>query len=115
MNRLRDDAGDDPATERGLALLRAASPTPPMPELKRRVWAALEQRTRTRTPGLSAGLFGMTGLKVFAMSVTIMSLAGTAGAVITGRWIVPVLERAASSAAPVTGPRAPSTRPEKSR
>jgi hypothetical protein len=110
MNRLRDDAGDDPASERGLELLRATQPTQPMPDMKRRVWYALQQ-TRMRSSGAAPGIFGMPGLKAFAMGVTIVSLAGTAGAMMAGRLIVPVLDRAArSDSASGSGARAAGAR-----
>jgi len=105
MNRLRDDAGEDPTSERGLELLRATPPTQPMPDMKRRVWIALQQ-SRMRASSSATGIFGMPGLKVVAMGVTIVSLAGTAGAMMAGRLIVPVLDRAVpADDAPTAGAR----------
>jgi hypothetical protein len=104
MNRLRDYEINDSASERGFELLRGTPATASMPELKRRVWTSLE-RARMRAP---SG-YRMSGVKALAMGVTIVSLAGTAGAVITGRWIVPALDRSAALSQP------PGARLERSR
>ena len=102
MNRLRDYAGEDPGSERGLGLLRATPPTPSMPDLKRRVWHSLQQSQVSAGSRVRLG-----GMRVLALAGTIMLLAGTAGAVISGRWIVPALERAELAAVAATGaPRA---------
>ena len=99
MNRLRDDVGEDAASERGIELLRGTPPAAPTLDMKRRVWSAIQQsRMRAAGPSLSSRLLAMPGLKAVAMGVTIVSLAGTAGAVMAGRWIVPALyHRAARS------------------
>jgi hypothetical protein len=89
MNRLRDYSGSGPVSERGIDMLRGTPATPANADLKSRVWGALE-----RTPVDPVGGLRMPGVKVLALGVTIISLAGTAGAVITGRWIVPALDRA---------------------
>jgi hypothetical protein len=80
-------------SERGIELLRETPATPPMRDLKRRIWSALQ----TVPPQPSAWL-GVRGVKAFALGVTVLSLAGTAGAVITGRWLVPAFERAQPAA-----------------
>jgi len=93
MNRLRDGAGSDPVSERGIELLRETPATPPMQDLKRRIWSSLQQ-----VPPQPAAWLGIPGVKAFALGVTVLSLAGTAGAVITGRWLVPAFGRAQPTA-----------------
>ena len=106
MNRLRDHSGNGPVAERGLEMLRGTPPTSATPELRQRIWNALE-RTPTHTDGLH-----VPGFKVIAIGIMIFSLAGTAGAVITGRWIVPALERARTTSDTV-GPRLEKHRPSR--
>jgi len=93
MNRLRDGAGSDPVSERGIELLRETPATPPMRDLKRQIWSSLQQ-----VPPQPAAWLGIPGVKAFALGVTVLSLAGTAGAVITGRWLVPAFGRAQPTA-----------------
>lgn len=96
MNRLRDYSGSGPVSERGIEMLRGTAATATTEDLKRRVWSSLQ-----RIPEASAGV-AMPGVKALVLGVTVFSLAGTAGAVITGRWIVPALDRAeASTLAPL--------------
>ena len=103
MNRLRDEVGVDPVSERGLGIIRGVRPTSGAPELKRRVWSALERADSSRA--------GRTrpGVRVAALAVAIVLLAGTAGAMVSGRWIVPALQSRTSDAG------APSARPERAR
>jgi len=86
MNRLRDEAGQGhvkgPVSEKGLELVRRTPATPEMPEMKRRVWAALQQSSLQRAPRR----FGLPG---FATAAVVLALGGTAGAVIAHRWIQP--------------------------
>lgn len=86
MNRLRDEVGGDPVSDRGIELLRGTSATPRDPDLRRRVWLAL-QRSQ------ASGLRRISLVKVFALAMLTILFAGTAGAVITARWIVPAMER----------------------
>jgi len=73
-----------------------------MPDLKRRVWHSLQQSHVS-----SGSRARLGGMRVLALAGTIMLLAGTAGAVISGRWIVPALERAQlASVAATSAPRA---------
>lgn len=84
MNRLRDDVGEDPIAARGIEMLRGMAPTAPMPEMKRRVWGAIQQQ-RLRgaaTPGLGR-------LRLGAAVALVIGVASTAGAVIGQRWIFP--------------------------
>jgi hypothetical protein len=99
MNRLSESGGGDP-TEPGIELLRRTPPTGPMPGLKRRVWASLQER-QIRAPG---GLRVTRLVAATAMGAAIVALAGSAGAVIAGRWIIPALDRpSAAPAARVSG------------
>ena len=85
MNRLRDDVGDDPVAERGIKLLRAYAATPADAEMKRRVWGSIQQ---TRLRGVAPQPFRR--LRLAAAAAIVLGLAGTAGAMITQRWILPV-------------------------
>lgn len=91
MNRLRDDVGDGPVAERGIQLLRAYAATPLDGEMKRRVWGAIQQ-TRLRAVAPRA----FPRLRFAAAAIILLGLAGTAGAVITRRWIAPGLARTAA-------------------
>jgi hypothetical protein len=103
MNRLRDEAGSDPISERGVEILRGVRPTESSPGLKQRVWASIQ-----RTPvGPIVGL-RRPGWKALAAGVTVLAIAATAGATIGGRWIAAVRGRAH---APDAAPRAKPSRP----
>jgi hypothetical protein len=105
MNRLRDDSGSDPVSERGLDILRRTQATPNMPDLRRRVWASLQQQA---APRVSAGLL-RHGLKGLVLGISVLTVAATAGAAIGGRWISSVTAPAETPAfAP--RPRAPHVR-----
>lgn len=84
MNRLRDEAGEGPVGEKGLELIRRTPGTPEMPEMKRRVWAALQQSGLHR-----AAAPRRLGLRAFAVAAVVLALGGTAGAMIARRWIQP--------------------------
>jgi hypothetical protein len=100
MNRLRDYSGDGPVSERGIEMLRGTPATNTMPDLKRRIWSTLEQM-----PAEPVGGLRVPGVKALVLGITIFSLAGTAGAVITDRWIVPAIEKAQTNVS-VPAPRA---------
>ncbi len=91
MNRLRDHAGDDPTSTEELERLRNTPPTAPMPEMKRRVWNALQQRSLTHPSRGSSRIIGMPMMRMAATVVAVVVLAGTAGAMIAKRWVVPML------------------------
>jgi len=115
MNRLRDEWGDDPVAVRGIEILRGTAPTPRMPEMKRRVWLAQQQR---ETEGASG--FRLSRLRVgVVVAGAILCVAGTSGAVIAARrWIVPALRevsRPAPKVASRTGSAQRPARPEKAR
>lgn len=93
MNRLRDEVGSDPISERGIAMLRGTESTTCAPELKRRVWASLQ-----RTPvGSTVGLRPL-GLKAIALGITTVAIAATAGAAIGGRWMTSLGDRSSTAA-----------------
>jgi hypothetical protein len=74
-----------------------------MPGLKRRVWASLQERQMGAPTGLRVSRLVAAG----AMGTAIVALAGSAGAVIAGRWIIPALDRpAVAPAGRAAGPRA---------
>lgn len=103
MISMRQDTSGDPDTQAATELLRQVSPTPPEPDMKRRVWAALvssETRAAVITPLALR-------LPMVASAAAVLLVAGTAGAVIARRFIVPALHRA-PVAAPVAAP-APAT------
>jgi hypothetical protein len=76
-----------------------------MPELRRRVWSSLERANA------AAVVPARPRLQAVAVAAAVMLLAGTAGAMISGRWIVPALERSNRA----LGAGASSARPEKAR
>jgi hypothetical protein len=51
MNRLRDEWGLDPISERGIGILRALRPTASPPGLRRKVWASLQWTSRASPSG----------------------------------------------------------------
>jgi hypothetical protein len=110
MNRLRDESAFDPMSERGIDLLRQVQPLPPPPEMKRRVWAALQQ-TPHAAPSLRPKM-----LRAVVLVGGIIAFGATAGAAIGGRWIARHVERLRSSPAttsvmPAAPPRREHVRP----
>jgi hypothetical protein len=87
MNRLRDMGGDEPLFRRGSELLRSVTPTAtttaPATEMKQRVWRSLQHAPAAAPRGLPILM-----LKVAIVAIVALG-AGTAGAVIAQRWIVP--------------------------
>ena len=103
----------DPDTRAALELLGGVTATPPEPEMKRRVWAALSSNEERR-----AVIFpGFLRLPMVASAAVVLLIAGTAGAVIARRFIGPVFHRtpvAEPAPTPVPAPpvrRAASHRP----
>jgi hypothetical protein len=94
MNRLRDEAGSDPISERGIAILRGTPATTSPPELKRRVWASLQRGPVTSSIGLRP-----LGVKAVALGIATVAIAATAGAAIGGRWITSLGDRPTTPAA----------------
>jgi hypothetical protein len=103
MNRLRDEAGDDPVAVRGIELLRGTPPAARTPEAKRRVWMAIQRAHTTKAHG-----FRLPKLRMAAVVIGVLCMAGSAGAVIARRWIVPVFRGISSPApsAPIQGQKA---------
>ncbi len=98
MNRLREETAFDPVSERGIELLRSVQPPLPQPEMKRRVWAALQQSAST-APRLRPGM-----LRAVVLGAGVMVFAATAAAAIGGHWIVRQVERMRVAAPPVSVP-----------
>jgi hypothetical protein len=90
MKRLRDTDDGEPLFRRGAELLRSTPPTPDDPDIRARVWRAIDAPAarRRRIPLLIAKL---------ALVAIVALAAGTAGAVITHRWILPKVDGAAAS------------------
>jgi hypothetical protein len=97
MNRLRDMDTDEPAFRRGVEVLRETPATPHAPELKQRVWRSIRRAQATPAPR------GFRTLVVKLAMVALVCLgAGTAGAVLTRRWIVPALDDVPAATPPST-------------
>jgi hypothetical protein len=92
MNRLRDMQGDEPLFQSGVKLLRRTPPAPQAADLKLRVWRSLQ-----RAPARAPRRFGILMMKLAAVAIVGLA-AGTAGAVIAHRWIVPKVDAVALSA-----------------
>jgi hypothetical protein len=94
MNRLRDESGWDSLSERGIELLCRVPASSSRSDLKRRVWAELQE--------ISAGDAiepRHARLKAFALGIAVVASAATAGAAIGGRWIAPRIDRTIAAAA----------------
>jgi hypothetical protein len=100
MNRLLDESGADPVSERGREILRGAAASPSTLDLKRRVWASLQ-----RTPAVSSAGARRPGLKASVLALGVIAIAATAGATIGRRWI-------ASATGPTIAPASPHVAPE---
>jgi hypothetical protein len=102
VNRLRDAADhegglrEDPLFREGIELLQRTPPTSAPAELKLRVWHAIR---RTHASATARRRLGGLVLKLAVVGAVALA-AGTAGAVITQRWIVPRLDRATEPVAP---------------
>jgi hypothetical protein len=89
MDRLRDEAGWDAVSERGIELLRRVPASPSRPDLRRRVWAGLQEIF------VSAAVAPHHArLKALALGIVVVASAASAGAAIGGRWIAPRIDRA---------------------
>ncbi|HEY5090504.1 MAG TPA: hypothetical protein VIK30_11080, partial [Polyangia bacterium] len=88
MNRLRDESGLDPISEKGIGMLRSVRPTSCPPALKRRVWATLQQ-----TPGASPGGSRFSALRALVVGIGLLVFTATAAATIGGRRIAARIER----------------------
>ena len=97
MDRLRDESGWDSVSERGIELLRRVPASPSRPDLRRRVWAGVQEIL----VGTSEAPHHAR-LKALALGIVVVASAATAGAAIGGRWIAPRIGR---STAPVAAAR----------
>jgi hypothetical protein len=84
MNRLRDESGLDPASERGIELLRSVRPTSSPAGLKRRVWATLQQQLAADSAARPRSLV----LRVVVICLGVVAFAATAAATVGGRTLV---------------------------
>ena len=99
MNRLRDESAIDPVGERGIRILRKVEPAPRSPEMKMRVWAALQRSDATKpAPRGRASLLGP--LNKLALSAGILAFAATAAGAIGGRSIAKRVEALRAPSAP---------------
>jgi hypothetical protein len=111
MKRLRDMPGEEPLFRRGVKVLEQTPPTEASPEMRLRVWRALQRTPAKQSSG---------GLRSLVFKVAIVALvalaAGTAGAVIARRWIAPATREVtvAPAPAPAPRPRADKVRPAES-
>ena len=88
MNRLRDESGLDPISEKGIEMLRAVRPTASSPLLKRRVWAALQESTIASPTRQRSSM-----LRVLVVGVGLVAFTATAAATIGGRRIAARIEK----------------------
>jgi len=90
MKRLREEAIDDPLLAPGIDILRTTPATPPMPDARSRVWAALE--FESARAGIRQAM-RLSPFRVLALMAALLFVGGTAGAVIGRRWIGPLVTR----------------------
>jgi hypothetical protein len=87
MKRLRDidghDVGDDRLLRRGVELLRGTPPARPAPDVELRVWRSIQGEPAPASRTVRGLMLKLAIAGVVALG------AGTAGAVITRRWIAP--------------------------
>jgi hypothetical protein len=88
MNRLRDESGLDPISEKGIEMLRSVRPTAASPLLKRRVWAALQESTIAAPARQRSSM-----LRVLVVGVGLVAFTATAAATIGGRRIAARIEK----------------------
>jgi hypothetical protein len=90
MKRLRDEAAADPTHARGTRLLRPENLNarrPPLPEMKRRVWARLAEARSAGAPGRTASHVVVWRRSAVVTLLLVLSTA-TAGAVIGRRVMI---------------------------
>jgi hypothetical protein len=88
MNRLREESGLDPISEKGIGMLRSVRPTASSPLLKRRVWAALQESTMASPVRPRSSM-----LRVVVVGVGLVAFTATAAATIGGRRIAARIEK----------------------
>jgi hypothetical protein len=98
MKRLRDEGSEDSVVSgEGIDLLRGTPSTSAMPDMKRRVWAAVG-KDFSRPIAVRHPL----RLRMVMTAALVLCVVGTAGAVIARRFIAPLLHPAPAPAAPAT-------------
>jgi hypothetical protein len=88
MNRLREESGLDPISEKGIEMLRSVRPTASSPLLKRRVWAALQESTIASPVRPRSSM-----LRVVVVGIGLVAFTATAAATIGGRRIAARIEK----------------------
>jgi hypothetical protein len=88
MNRLRDESGLDPISEKGIGILRAVRPTSSPAGLRRKVWSSLQQ-TSIASPVRAR----FSALRVVVVGVGLLLFTATAAATIGGRKLAARIER----------------------
>ncbi len=96
MNRLRDESALDPVSERGISILRQVERPPRPPEMKWRVWAALQETPDAAARPLRPGRF-----RALVLGAGILAFAATAAAAIGGGWIAKRVQRLRAAEAPL--------------
>jgi hypothetical protein len=112
MIRLRDESWFDPISEKGIEMLRSVLPTASSSELKRRLWAALQE-----TPVASPVQRRSVALGAVVVAVGLSALAATAATTIggwrsEGRIPAPAMSASVGGRAPPGGGGAPPPAPE---
>ncbi len=107
MNRLREESGLDPISEKGIEMLRSVRPTTSSPLLKRRVWAALQESSIASPVRQRSSM-----LRVLVVGVGLVAFTATAAATIGGRRIAARLEK---FLAPLGGAGVGATQPRSER
>ena len=79
MNRLRDESGLDPISEKGIEMLRSVRPTSSSPLLKRRVWAALQESTIASPVRQRSSMLRVLVIGVGLVAFTTATAAATIG------------------------------------
>jgi hypothetical protein len=106
MNRLRDESGLDPISEKGIGMLRSVRPTACSPLLKRRVWAALQESSIASPARQRSSM-----LRVLVVGVGLVAFTATAAATIGGRRIATRIERFFGPLGGATQPRSERVKP----
>jgi hypothetical protein len=106
MNRLREESGLDPISEKGIEMLRSVRPTASSPLLKRRVWAALQESTIASPVRQRSSM-----LRVLVVGVGLVAFTATAAATIGGRRIAARIEKFLGPLVGAAQPRAERTKP----
>jgi hypothetical protein len=107
MNRLREESGLDPISEKGIEMLRSVRPTASSPLMKRRVWAALQESS------IASPVRRRSLLRALVVGVGLVAFTATAAATIGGRRITARIEQFLSPLGAGVSPTQP--RPERTK